>query len=86
MSKSFRQAGLRVGVLGAHAATWLTAPNLGEIVVLVEIALTAAVILTAIYGPGKLRCPPVSGQGSNRISPRKGTGNVGGTEKVQSGI
>jgi hypothetical protein len=33
-----------------------------------------------------LRCPPVSGQGSNRISPRKGTGNVGGTEKVQSGI
>jgi hypothetical protein len=53
VSKSFRQAGLREGVLGAHAATWLTAPNLGEIIVLVEIALTAAVILTAIYGPGK---------------------------------
>src|SRR5579863_1156843 len=33
-----------------------------------------------------LRCPPVSGQGSNRISPGKGRGNVGGTEKVQSGI
>jgi hypothetical protein len=34
----------------------------------------------------ELRCPPVSGQGSNRISPGKGRGNVGGTEKVQSGI
>ena len=33
-----------------------------------------------------VRCPPVSGQGSNRISPGKGRGNVGGTEKVQSGI
>jgi hypothetical protein len=51
--KSFRQAGLGVGVLGTHAATWLTAPNLGEIIVLVEIALTAAVIITAIYGPDK---------------------------------
>jgi hypothetical protein len=53
VSKSFRQAGLSVGVLGTHAATWLTAPNLGEIIVLVEIALTAAVILTATYGPDK---------------------------------
>ena len=34
----------------------------------------------------EVRCPPVSGQGSNRISPGKGRGNVGGTEKVQSGI
>jgi hypothetical protein len=33
-----------------------------------------------------VRCPPVFGQGSNRISPGKGRGNVGGTEKVQSGI
>ena len=33
-----------------------------------------------------MRCPGVSGQGSNRISPGKGRGNVGGTEKVQSGI
>jgi transcriptional regulator with XRE-family HTH domain len=37
-------------------------------------------------GIATLRCPPVSGQGSNRISPGKGRGNVGGTEKVQSGI
>ena len=35
---------------------------------------------------GALRCPAVSGQGSNRISLGKGRGNVGGTEKVQSGI
>ena len=33
-----------------------------------------------------LRCPPVSGQGSNRISPERDGGNVGTTEKVQSGI
>jgi hypothetical protein len=37
-------------------------------------------------GAKPVRCPPVSGQGSNRISPGKGRGNVGGTEKVQSGI
>ena len=34
----------------------------------------------------EVRCPPVSGQGSNRISPGKERVNVGGTEKVQSGI
>jgi hypothetical protein len=53
VSKSFRQAGFCMGVLGTHAATWLAAPNLGEIIVLVEIALTVAVILTAAYGPDK---------------------------------
>lgn len=53
MSKSFRQQGLIVGVLGTHAATWLTAPSLGEIIVLVELALTVAVVLTATYGPDK---------------------------------
>ena len=41
---------------------------------------------TAAYSQPRMRCPPVSGQGSNRISPGKGRGNVGGTEKVQSGI
>ena len=52
----------------------------------------AAEVLRAMtrahYDVGALgmRCPPVSGQGSNRISPGKGRGNVGGTEKVQSGI
>src|SRR5712691_2298287 len=34
----------------------------------------------------KVRCPPVSGQGSNRISPERCGGNVRGAEKVQSGI
>jgi len=52
----------------------LSAVNIGN--------LAASLAVSSV----NLRCPPVSGQGSNRISPRKGTGNVGGTEKVQSGI
>ena len=39
-----------------------------------------------LSGHVTMRCPPVSGQGSNRISPGKERVNVGGTEKVQSGI
>jgi hypothetical protein len=63
-------------------------------IVLIVAAFATWAFLPARHLPGnrartlriRLRCPPVSGQGSNRISPGKGRGNVGGTEKVQSGI
>ena len=43
--------GAATGFASAHAALWLTAPHLGVVIALVEVALTIAVIFTALYAP-----------------------------------
>jgi hypothetical protein len=39
------------GVFGVHAITWLAAPRLGQVIIIVEIMLTITVMLTALYAP-----------------------------------
>lgn len=43
--------GMLCGAAGAHAGMWLAAPVLATICMMLEVALTATVVLTALFAP-----------------------------------
>ncbi|MFB8760686.1 hypothetical protein [Streptomyces nigra] len=45
------KAGVAAAAVAAHAGLWLALPVLAAILTMLEAALTATVVLTALYGP-----------------------------------